>query len=488
MIKIIFEKSKKIQNYIIPLTKAGYTVNINRNLDKAIKNILKSDQIEGGEVKKFSVFNNNRLENIFIVSLPEKIDNNSFFLELGHKVMKLIDKNGIDSIFLFPIEGRNNGKSFYKTELFLEGMLFACYNFDVYKSKRDERKELSVYLEDKVKLKNYFNSEKIGEINALYKSIFLARDLINMPPNDLTPQRFCEIATNELNKNLKIKIFDEFNIKELGMNLLYTVGKGSENRPRFLVIEYLGDESTNKKYAFVGKGVTFDSGGTNLKPTGSIETMKSDMSGAANMLALAKVVSESGLKLNATFYIPLAENTIGQTAYRPGDIVKSYSGKTVEILNTDAEGRLILADAISFAVKDKPDFIIDMATLTGACVVALGSDIAGCFSNNDNIYEEVYRYFRENGEHIVRLPLHKNYRERLKSKNADLQNISKKRTEAGAIMGALFLENFVEDTPWIHFDIAGTAFMEDNHPVYGEGGSGFGIRSLYRFLKSKEIM
>jgi leucyl aminopeptidase len=367
-------------------------------------------------------------------------------------------------------------------------MLFACYNFDVYKSKRDERKELSVYLEDKVKLKNYFNSEKIGEINALYKSIFLARDLINMPPNDLTPQRFCEIATNELNKNLKIKIFDEFNIKELGMNLLYTVGKGSENRPRFLVIEYLGDESTNKKYAFVGKGVTFDSGGTNLKPTGSIETMKSDMSGAANMLALAKVVSESGLKLNATFYIPLAENTIGQTAYRPGDIVKSYSGKTVEILNTDAEGRLILADAISFAVKDKPDFIIDMATLTGACVVALGSDIAGCFSNNDNIYEEVYRYFRENGEHIVRLPLHKNYRERLKSKNADLQNISKKRTEAGAIMGALFLENFVEDTPWIHFDIAGTAFMEDNHPVYGEGGSGFGIRSLYRFLKSKEIM
>lgn len=487
MIKIIFEKSKKIQNYIIPLTKGGYTFNINRNLNKAIKNILQSDQIEGGEVRKYSIFNNNRIENIFFVSLPEKVDSNSAFLELGHKVMKHIDKKEIDSIFLFPIEGRNS-KSFNKTELFLEGILFGYYNFDIYKSKRDEKKELIVYMDDRVKLKNYFNTEKIGEINALYKSIFLARDLINMPPNELTPQRFCEIATTELNKNLKIKIFDEFEIKDSGMNLLYTVGKGSENRPRFLVIEYSGDERVNKKYAFVGKGITFDSGGTNLKPTGSIETMKSDMSGAANMLALAKVVSESGLKLNATFYIPLAENTIGQTAYRPGDIIKSYSGKTVEILNTDAEGRLILADAISFAVKEKPDIIIDMATLTGACVVALGSDIAGCFSNNDNIYEEVYSYFRENGEHIVRLPLHKNYRERLKSKNADLQNISKKRTEAGAIMGALFLENFVEDTPWIHFDIAGTAFMEDNHPVYGEGGSGFGIRSLYRFLKSREIM
>ncbi|ADR18970.1 leucyl aminopeptidase family protein [Calditerrivibrio nitroreducens] len=487
MIKIIFQKSKEVKNYIIPLIKEGYSQNINGKLNKAILNILQSEQFEGGEVKKYSIFNNNRLENIFIVSLPEKVDSNSTFLELGHKVMKHIDKKEIDSIFLSPIEGRNSN-SFNKTELFLEGMLFGYYNFDIYKSKRDEKKELIVYMDDRVKLKNYFNTEKIGEINALYKSIFLARDLINMPPNELTPQRFCEIATTELNKNLKIKIFDEFEIKDSGMNLLYTVGKGSENRPRFLVIEYSGDERVNKKYAFVGKGITFDSGGTNLKPTGSIETMKSDMSGAANILALAKVVSESGLKLNATFYIPLAENTIGQTAYRPGDIIKSYSGKTVEILNTDAEGRLILADAISFAVKEKPDIIIDMATLTGACVVALGSDIAGCFSNNDNIYEEVYSFFRENGEHIVRLPLHKNYRERLKSKNADLQNISKKRTEAGAIMGALFLENFVEDTPWIHFDIAGTAFMEDNHPVYGEGGSGFGIRSLYRFLKSKEIM
>ncbi len=486
MIDISFEKKQLFKNYIIPCRNGETEIKFSGKINSIIDGIIKNEKFKEKDVKKYTVVLNDQPVNFIFVVMPKDIYSNELLVELGHKAMKAIDKQSVDSIFLYPLEEKNQKKHLY-TELFIEGMLLGNYRFDLYKSEKEDKSNLVITLYDKKSIREYFNDSWINEIKNLFEAIYLSKNLINMPPNELTPQRFCEIAESVLANFTKITILDENIIKEMGLNLLYTVGKGSENKPKFLIIEYIGAPDVKERFAFVGKGITFDSGGTNLKPTGSIETMKSDMSGAANVLALAYAISKSKLNVNVNFYIPLAENTIGTFAYRPGDIIKSYSGKTVEILNTDAEGRLILADAISYALKDNPSFIIDMATLTGACVVALGSDIAGCFSNNDELYLKLSQSFREKGENITRLPLHKNYKERLKSKNADLQNISKKRTEAGAIMGALFLEEFVGNTPWVHLDIAGTAFMEDNHPVYGEGGSGFGIRSLYDFIKFKSL-
>lgn len=486
MFTISFEKKQIFKNYIIPCKNSEIEVSLNKKINFIAKSIIKNEKFNDKDVKKYTVIINGNPINLIFVVLPKTLHGNEVFVELGHKAIKLIDKQSVDSIFLYPIFGKNYKKLFF-TELFIEGMLFGNYRFDMYKSEKEDKNSILITLDNKKSIVDYFNSEKVEELKNIFEAIYLSKNLINMPPNELTPQRFCELAESTLAGLAKITVFDENRIREIGLNLLYTVGKGSENKPKFLIIEYTGAPEIKERIAFIGKGITFDSGGTNLKPTGSIETMKSDMSGAASMLALAYAVSKSKLKINMNFYIPLAENTIGATAYRPGDIIKSHSGKTVEILNTDAEGRLILADALSYALSDSPSFILDMATLTGACVVALGSDIAGCFSNNDELYCNLEFFFRNKGENITRLPLHKNYKDRLKSKNADIQNISKKRTEAGAIMGALFLEEFVGNTPWVHLDIAGTAFMEDNHPVYGEGGSGFGIRSLYEFIKSKSL-
>jgi len=484
MFKMQFRKNEIYKNYIIPLSEESFKLNANKKLNYIVQNIIEQEKFKDNEVKKFTVLVNDRAINFILVALPNNFNGNDQLLELGHKAVKFIDKNSLDSIYLSQLE-MTNSKNHICTELFIEGMIFGNYSFDKYKSDTETfNKELIITLDDKKSLRNYFNQKKLENLKTVFEAVYFARDLVNMPPNELTPQKFCEIALAEIGNSAKITILDEDKIQKLGMNLLYSVGKGSENKPRFLIIDYIGNSSKSEKYAFVGKGITFDSGGTNLKPTGSIETMKSDMAGAATVLALAKIISKTKLPINVSFYIPLAENTIGTCAYRPGDIIKSFSGKTVEVLNTDAEGRLILADAIAFASKENPLFIIDIATLTGACVVALGSDIAGYFTNDYMLSIRVESSFSSKGENIWRLPLYKNYKERLKSKIADLQNISKKRTEAGAIMGALFLEEFVGNIQWAHIDIAGTAFMEDNHPIYGYGGAGFGVRSLYYLIEN----
>ncbi|MCX8084849.1 MAG: leucyl aminopeptidase [Calditerrivibrio sp.] len=480
MIEISFDEGAFYKNYLFFLEVDNkFIKDVDNNFSLLLNEICTKDELKDKEPKKYSFVYNDNLVNVVIIPFNKGSFSSQDALEMGHKVLKLIDKKGYDSIYVHYLDKEDmDSRSFYQ---FLEGILFAYYSFDLYKTDICSRTDLKIVLNKS--FMQYLSCDLLQELKNIFICIYKVKDLINMPPNELTPNTFCEIAKEILPDNVFIEVFGEEEIKSLGMNLLYYVGKGSENKPRFLILRYKGGRADN--YALVGKGVTFDSGGTNLKPTGSIESMKSDMAGAATVLGLVNAIAQNKLPLNVTGYIPLVENTIGAEAYRPGDIIKSFNGKTVEILNTDAEGRLILADAISYAIKEKPNLLIDLATLTGACVTALGSDIAGCFCNDDRLFTELSQFFDKNVEYIVRLPLHKNYKERIKSKNADIQNISKKRTEAGAIIGALFLDEFIEGVPWAHFDIAGTAFMDDCHKIYGEGGTGFGLRSLYEFFKWK---
>lgn len=472
-------------NRIVPIVKSDKTFRfkVSGNIVKKIIGCMNADELKVGDVKKVSILDNKDIVNFIFPILPENEPDLFSVAELGRKTINCLDKKYLGSIAYSEIEVLYKSVRNYRfSKAFIEGMLYGIYNFDRYKDGKKESKTLGVSVSEK--LYNFLSESRIvDEINMIFKNIYMARDLINIPPNDLTPYKFANFIKDNVDDKLKVDILWSEDIKRDGLNLIYAVGNGSENKPCLVKIDYEGRPDSKNKIVLVGKGVTFDSGGTNLKPTGSIETMKSDMSGAASVYAIIKSISESSLPVNVVAFLPLVENTIGATAYRPGDIIKSFSGKTVEILNTDAEGRLILADTLALALKENPSLIIDMATLTGACVVALGSHIAGYFSNDNNYSCKLEKSFVDNYEDICRLPLYDKYKDRLKSKIADLQNISKKRTEAGAIMGALFLQEFVGNCPWIHIDIAGPAFIEGDHPVFGEGASGYGIRSLYNFIK-----
>lgn len=488
----IIDKNSFTDSNIILLTIVDNFEIINKYFNKKdyekIKDLISEELLSNDEpkIKEIILTKEKKPIRLVLGSLPKLFEVQDL-LKLGFLYGEYIKSNKIGASSLVMVEDTLSKKNYTEfTKLILEGLGYGLYTFNLYKSKPEfEYKDVQVGIYTRIKRDNKEISLMLNEVEKIISSTYVTRDLINTPANDLTPEIFCQIANNlNLNKCV-IKIIKDEDLKKEGLNLIYTVGAGSKNRPALLKIYYKGDPESDNHIAIVGKGVTFDSGGTNLKPTGHIETMKTDMAGAATALGIAKLLNELDKKINVYFYIPLVENTIGYSAYRPGDIIRSKSGKTVEILNTDAEGRLILADTLTVAVEEKADKIIDLATLTGACVVALGSYCAAFFANNDELVEGIMDSSKYTGEDVWMLPLYKDYKKRLKSKLADLQNISSKKGEAGTIIGALFLNEFVDNTPWIHLDIAGTAFIEEKHPFYGEGASGFGIRLLYDFLQNE---
>jgi len=284
---------------------------------------------------------------------------------------------------------------------------------------------------------------------------------------------------------LKIKAYGEKELKTLGLNALLGVGQGSANETYLVTIEWNGKKQTEKKpLAFVGKGVCFDTGGISLKPAKFMEEMKYDMAGSAVVIGLLKSFALRKAKINAVGVVGLVENMPGSNAQRPGDIVKSYSGKTIEVLNTDAEGRLVLADALSFTEKKyKPKFIIDLATLTGAIIISLGEEYAGLFSNNDELSKKIFKASENVNEKVWRLPLHKNYDKLIDSKIADVQNINYVGG-AGSITAAQFLQRFIlNKTPWAHLDIAGMAFSKKAANLNPGGATGFGVSLLNNLVK-----
>jgi leucyl aminopeptidase len=366
----------------------------------------------------------------------------------------------------------------------VEGTCLAAYSFEKYKSEKNGQRAVETLTLVGAGLRpTPALTKALALTQQVIPGVFLARDLINEPASVSTPTYLAAHAARILRGDgIRGEIWGLAKIKAAKMAGLLAVARGSIEEPRFIKLAYTPTGKPKKKIALVGKGITFDSGGLSLKPPKSMETMKYDMSGGAAVLGVMNVISRLKPQAQVTGYVPATENLPSGTAQKPGDIIRYKNGKTVEVLNTDAEGRLILADALIQAVNDKPDVIIDLATLTGACVVALGPQIAGLFSNNQELSETLIRCGKEAGEQLWPLPLVREYKDDIKSTVADIKNTGS--GNAGAIAAALFLQEFVGGVPWAHLDIAGPAFSEKDSAYVAKGGTGFGVRTLARYLLS----
>jgi len=360
------------------------------------------------------------------------------------------------------------------------GAQLAGYGFDRYKSEPERRVDTVRWVEhDRSSAaairRGLVHGTRLGE------SINWGRDLVATPPADLRPDDLARAARSIAGGTVRVRVFGRKDAASWKMGGLLAVGKGSEASPRLIVAEYRGGGSRGRWTVLVGKGVTFDTGGISLKKWEGMEKMKYDMAGAAGMLATVRAAAALGIRRNVVAVVPAVENMPSGTAYRPGDVLRMMSGTTVEVLSTDAEGRLILADAITFAKKRyRPEAIVDAATLTGACVVALGSVTMGMMGNDRNLLARMKEAVAASFERAWELPLHPEYRDQLKSDVADLKNIG--GAEAGAITAGYFLKEFAGDTPWVHLDIAGVAWMEKEKMGYLPGPTGVPVRLLVRFL------
>ncbi len=367
---------------------------------------------------------------------------------------------------------------FYRT--FIEGIFLGNYSFNKYKSDKEKDKEISViYYADKSKI---LKSAILKTLN-LKDGLEFTKDLQNEPSGILTPNILANRINSTLkNEGAKVKVFDEKQIKKMKMGGVIAVGKGSDYPPRFIVIEYNGNNKSKKKQvALVGKGVTFDSGGISIKPSAHMWEMKADMSGAAVVAGVILSAAKQKLPLNILGVIPAVENMPSGKALKPGDVIFTASGKSIEVEDTDAEGRIILSDALDYASKAKPDVIIDLATLTGSAVVALGEFVAGLFTKNDKLAGVLYNAGQRTSERIWRLPLWDEYNELIKSSVADVKNLGPRW--GGAITAAKFLEHFVDKKiPWAHLDIAGPAMAHEFNNYTKKYMTGFGVRLLFEYL------
>jgi leucyl aminopeptidase len=369
----------------------------------------------------------------------------------------------------------------------LEGLSLASYTFNHLKSETLKEEPTSEIECVNLISTNSVDLARCHRALVGVKAVNYARDLVNGNADDITPQLLATTALDLANEHTTITttVFDLARIQEEKMGLLLAVSRGSVRDPVFILVEYKGNPESKDITALVGKGVTYDTGGLNLKPTGSMETMKDDMAGAATVLGTIKAAAELGLKVNLLGVVVSTENAIGPNSYKPGDVFKSHAGKTVEIFNTDAEGRLILADALSYIQQHYTlSRILDFATLTGAILVALGEEAAGLFSNNDQLVKEIEQASYKSAERVWRMPLFPEYKEVLKSSIADIRNCGNR--QAGACTAAMFLQQFIIKTPWAHLDIAGTAFISSPKHYHPTTATGFGIRLLIELLRSYE--
>ena len=412
---------------------------------------------------------------IAIIIIIKQGSNTNSYESLGAKFFDYIKKNRITETYINSINTNIKNKNNI-LEHFLHGIFLKSYNFQIYKTKKN-KKIFKVYVSGKQ------NIESKNFLNALKEGIFLTRDLVSEPGNILHPDEYAKRLIQLRKNGLKVTIYDKSKLKKLGFRALLGVGQGSVRGSYLATIEWKGLKKNTKPLSFVGKGVCFDTGGISLKPAKFMEDMTYDMAGSAVVVGLMKNLALRKAKLNAVGVVGLVENMPGGNAQRPGDIVKSYSGKTIEVLNTDAEGRLVLADAMSFTEKKfNPSLMVDLATLTGAIIVALGSEYAGLFSNNDKLSKQLFDAGNNVEEKVWRMPLHKNYDKLINSKNADMQNINYVGG-AGSTTAAQFLQRFISNkTPWAHLDIAGMAFSKYGGALNSGGATGYGVRLLNKFI------
>ena len=456
--EIVFVKGKKINNNIL-----------NPILKSVLDNQLFQDQL----IIQKEYKNNN-----YIFINCKKLSMSTDYENIGSKLFDYLKKNKIENSHIDISKIDINHIQLEKT---LHGAKLKSYNFKIYKSNNKKNKNINLNVVGKQTVKSNILRKKL---DALLDGVFFARDLVSEPGNILHPDEYTKRLVKLKKIGLKVTVYNEKKLKKIGCNALLGVGQGSIRGSYLVTIEWKGNKTKSKPLAFVGKGVCFDTGGISLKPARFMEDMTYDMAGSAVVVGLMKNFALKKAKINAVGVVGLVENMPGSNAQRPGDVVKSYSGKTIEVLNTDAEGRLVLADALTFTEKKfKPNLIIDLATLTGAIIVSLGSEYAGLFSNDDKLSKNIFDAGEKVGEKVWRLPLHKNYDKLLKSKIADIQNINYVGG-AGSTTAAQFLQRFIiNKTPWAHLDIAGMAFSKYAGALNPGGATGYGVRLLNKFVE-----
>lgn len=471
----LFEKVK---------TPGGATAAIDKALDGIISKLIKDGQIKGSleETTVIPTFGKISADKIVVVGLGKKAD---FNLDRVRRVTAAACKTaraaGVGkAATILHGAGAGGFDPQAVAQAVAEGALLGLYKFDKYFNKSvDDKKtefiELTLIERDKTLISKIKAGVKNGEIMA--RAGLFARDLVNEPPNVVFPREMAKRARILL-KGLpvNVKVLGKKDLEANKMGAYLGVTAGSVQEPQLIIMEYKGNSKSSKTLALIGKGVTFDSGGLSLKPSSAMAAMKGDMSGAASVIAAMSAIAQFKPRINITGYAPCVENMPDGAAQRVDDIRKAMNGKTIEIANTDAEGRLILADTICYAKKQGVDAIVDIATLTGACVAALGEERAGAFTNNQNLLDQVMAASEKTGEKLWHLPTDEEYKEMNKSQIADIKNVGGKY--AGATTAALFLEYFVEDTPWVHLDIAGVFLFDKARGYYPVGATGQVARTL----------
>ncbi len=441
--------------------------------DKVIKDLFEGKE---GEIFFIPSLDENKPHTLYFgLGDKEKLTNNLLRNNCA-KLLKKINELKFKNILIEKIDFANLEEEVFLKAM-VEGLLLTDYDFKKYKSDKDEEKEKNVYI-DGFSISN--KNDILNEVSNIAKAINNARDMIVEPTNNLYPEELAKRAVEIANESgFKIEVLEEDKIKELGMEAFLTVSKGTNNRPRLIVMEY--NNGGDKDFiGLVGKGLTCDTGGYSIKSHEGLKYMKSDMSGAAYVIAIMSSLAKNKCKVNVKAVVATCENVLDGNSYKPGDVVKSMKGKTIEVLNTDAEGRLTLADALHYIIdKQKVSKVIDMATLTGLAGSTFGSLFTPIFSNNDEFYEKFMEIAKETGEDFWRMPLDERYRSYIDSDVADMKNTG----SAGTITASMFLKEFVDDTPWIHLDIAATAIQ---WPVVYEysskGASGVTVRTIYELI------
>ena len=442
------------------------TDQVNENIDNydENRNLFEANQFEAKKNQMFYMSNlNSTGEATTLIVGTDGCESDYDFVDLGASIGKKINSD-CDLKLTIISENLNT----YLVEL---GIMLSTYRFENFKSQKTP--EINI---------NILDSEFSSEIENKVNSIFWVRDMVNFPALTKSPE-FFENKVEELidGLNISFKSYDEEWLKENNMGGVIGVSQGSERSPKFLIGEY--NTKAKKQIALIGKGVLFDSGGLSLKSPSGMETMKTDMAGAATAWGIIALVAKQGLDIGLKVYTPIVENMPSGSAIRPGDILHMRNGKTIEVINTDAEGRLIMADALAFASESKPDIICDVATLTGAAYVALGVEIGAVFSNNKVTLDSFLNSNNDGFENYHSLPLEQSYKSQIKSSIADMKNSGGRF--GGAITAALLLEEFVDELDWIHLDIAGPARSRSSNSIYPEGGTGFGVLGYFNFITNE---
>lgn len=467
----------------------GATGSVNDALNGLISDVIKEEDFKGKLGSTVTVRTSGKIKakKVIVVGLgeKEKFDLNALRKAAAAGIRKAKAEKAKTICTVLHGIGTGGIKAQESAQIITEISQLAIYEFDKYKSKDKDSNNseiTSLTICESSKSKDKEIQEGIWFGNLCAQAQKLARDLVTEPAQKATPTHLSNVARQIAKENkLKIKVLSKAECQKLGMGAFLAVAKGSDEPPKFIELKYTPNGRAKKHIAIVGKGVTFDSGGLSLKPSGSMETMKMDMSGAAAVLGTMSVINKLKPDVAVTMIVAACENMPGGSAYKLGDVVKAMNGKTIEILNTDAEGRVTLADSLSYIAKQKPDEIIDLATLTGACVVALGDYTTGVMTNNQKLADKIIKAGNEVGERMWQLPLFDEDREKIKSDVADMINTGSKGG-GGAQNGAVLLEKFIDDIPWVHLDIAGPAWTNTPSSYGPKGPTGVGARTLINYL------